>query len=122
MHAPRLLTLVMLAIAAVSPGAAGQTAPPNEVSALLQTAHFSPEDIARVASGDVVVRTEASTEDLEAVVVAAVQVRAPQDRTLSYFRQLVSFEDGEVTLRFGLFGKPPRPDDLARAVVDDDTL
>ncbi|HJZ76221.1 MAG TPA: hypothetical protein VKE51_31010 [Vicinamibacterales bacterium] len=99
-----------------------QTAPPSEVSTLLQIAHFSPEDIATVTSGGVAVRSEASTEDLEAVVVAAVQVRAALDRTLSYFRQLVSFEDGEVTLRFGLFGKPPRPDDLARAALDDDTV
>jgi len=123
MPVPRLLIVVTLAVATTSFGAAAQTAPPSEIASLLQTrAHFSPEDIATLTSGGVAVHSEASTEDLEAVVVAAVQVRTPIDRAVSYFRQLVSFEDGEVTLRFGLFGKPPRPDDLARAALDEDTL
>ena len=122
MPVPRLL-IVTLAIVTASFGAAAQTAPPTEIASMLRTrAHFSPEDIAMLGSGGVSVHTEASTEDLEAVVVAAVQVRAAIDRAVSYFRQLVSFEDGEVTLRFGLFGKPPRPDDLARAALDEDTL
>jgi len=121
-------TAVLLAVVgavAVASGVSGAQAPltTNDVTTLLQSrAGFSPDDIATLTSGGVAVHSEASTEDLEAVVVAAVQVRTTIDRAVSYFRQLVSFEDGEVTLRFGLFGKPPRPDDLARAALDEDTL
>jgi hypothetical protein len=119
------LVIVFTAITAAAAAGSGAQAPsaPSDVVTLLQAkARFSPEDMAALAAGRVAVRTDTSTENLEAVVVAAVQVSAALDRTLEYFRQLVTFEDGEVTLRFGLFATPPRPDDLARLIVDAETL
>jgi hypothetical protein len=125
MRAPVLL-IVALSVAAGSAArlSGGQTpAPPSDVISLLQArAGFSPEDMAALTAGQVAVRSDASAENLEAVVVAAVQVRTAMDRALGYFRQLVSFEDGAVTLRFGLFASPPRQEDLARLAIDDDTL
>ena len=126
MPVPRLLIVVVTVAVAAAPritGARGQAAPTADVNTLLQTkAHFSADEMAALTAGRVAVRTETSSENLEVAVVAAVQVRAAIDRAMSYFRQLVSFEDGEVTLRFGLFANPPRREDLVRLAIDSDTL
>ena len=121
-RAAALLVVAATVAAAASP-TAQLPATPADVTAALQTkAHFTADDFAALNAGRVAVRTETSTENLEAVVVAAVQVRAALDRVTAYFRQLVSFEDGAVTLRFSVFGTPPKTDDLARLMIDADDL
>ena len=96
--------------------------PPDIAWVLQQKPPFTDADVAALLSGQVIVHATASTERLEAGAIAAVRVRTAKDRAVDYFRQLISFEDGEVTLGFGTFGRPPRDADTARLTLDRDDV
>jgi hypothetical protein len=112
------------ALFARSPRAqARMPAVPREIATALQEkARFAAADLDQLAAGQVIVRTEVSRENFEAAVAAAVGVRTAKDRALAYFRQVLSFEDGEVTLRFGLFSTPPTLADVSRLTLDSAAL
>ena len=96
--------------------------PPDIAWVLQQKPPFTDADVAALLSGQVIVHANASSERLEAGAIAAVRIRTAKDRAVDYFRQLISFEDGEVTLGFGTFGRPPREADAARLTLDRDDL
>ena len=98
--------------------AQSSTTPPEIASALTDVAHFTSDDIALLEAGQVIVRTETFPDLLEASVVAAVRINSQKDRTLAYFKTLVSYVDGQVTTGYGTFARPPGETDLKSLTLD----
>jgi hypothetical protein len=87
-----------------------------------QDGGFPPDEIAALNAGKVISRADVSRDDREAAAVALVRIAVPKERVIDYFRQLVTYVDGEVTLQFGTFSRPPRSADLASLKLDSDDI
>jgi len=101
-----------------------QPAPlPADLTWLLQQgALFTSDQVADLNAGKVISRTDVSRDDREAAAAAIVRISSPMERVAAYFHQMVSYEDGEVTLGFGTFSRPPGAPDLARLKLDADDV
>ncbi|HEY2152647.1 MAG TPA: hypothetical protein VGH34_17695 [Vicinamibacterales bacterium] len=95
---------------------------PPDIDWAMQNGGFSAADVASLQSGQVVTRTQTDAGHLEAVVMSAVRIRTTKEQAVSYFRQLLSYEDGSVTLRYGTFTNPPKEADIARLSLDNDDV
>jgi hypothetical protein len=89
----------------------------NEVHGFLTKVGMTADDLAKLESGGVAARAQ-TTGNNEIVVHAAVKIRAPRDRVLDYYGQVISYVDGSVTLAFGRFGSPPAIDDVKALAFD----
>ncbi|HUL72888.1 MAG TPA: hypothetical protein VLT86_07290 [Vicinamibacterales bacterium] len=78
-----------------------------EVAAYLTKVKFSAAEIAQLEGGQVVAHADTGQNDREMIAVAAVKIRAPRDRVVNYYGQMISYVDGQVTLAFGRFSTPP---------------
>src|SRR5262245_36236916 len=83
----------------------------REVQQYLTRNGFTAEEIARFDGGESVAAA-ASPGSGEVVAIAAVKIRAPRDRVLAYYGQMISYVDGSTTLAFGRFSTPPAPGDV----------
>jgi len=90
--------------------------PRREVHDYLARQRFTAEEIASLDAGTVVARATSASQEI--AVVAAVKIRAPRDRVLDYYGQMISFVDGTVTLAFGRIGTPPAPGDVKALSFD----
>ena len=88
----------------------------REVHEYLARSGMKTEDIASLEAGTVVARADLKSNDV--VTVGAVKIRAPRDRVLDYYGQMISYVDGTVTLAFGRFGSPPTPGDVKDLAFD----
>jgi hypothetical protein len=95
---------------------------PPDIEWAMQNGGFSAADVASLQGGQVITRTQTDSEQLEAVVMSAVRIRTTKEQAVSYFHQLVSYEDGSVTLRYGTFANPPKEADIARLTLDSDDV
>ncbi len=95
---------------------------PPDIDWAMQNGGFSAADVASLLGGEVVTHTQTDAEHLEAVVMSAVRIRTTKEQAVSYFHQLVSYEDGSVTLRYGTFANPPKEADVARLTLDSDDI
>jgi hypothetical protein len=112
---------LLLAIVAATRGAVAQRALPQDISWILkEAAQFPDERVQALQRGEVISRTSTSGGDSEASVVAAVRIAAAKELTASYFRQVVDFVDGQVTLQHGAFSQPPKASDVARVALTDE--
>jgi len=101
------------------PAPAPETSVPADVArALTRAEPFTPAELASLQSGQVITRTEASPENLEAAVVTAAKINTTQDRTADYFHLLVAYVDGQVTVARGVFSRPPVESDVAKLSLD----
>src|SRR5262245_24120234 len=101
------------------PPPAQETSVPADVArALTRAAPFTAAELRSLQSGQVITRTEASPENLEASVVTAVKIGTTKDRTADYFHVLVSYVDGQVTVARGVFSRPPGESDVAKLSLD----
>lgn len=101
--------------------AQGSATLPVEVTWILSdAAEFPAEQLAAVRRGEVIAKTETSSNDFEASAVAAVRVATTKQRAVDYFHQLLAYEDGQVTLQFGTVSNPPRAEDFSRLTIDRD--
>ncbi len=89
---------------------------------LRDVAKFSADELASFGAGHVISKATTSADDGEIAVIAAVTIRATRDRVAAYFRQFVTYEDGQVTLQFGEFHDPPQPADVAKLTVPDEDI
>jgi hypothetical protein len=106
------LSLLMSICAAVLIAAPPRGADPRaEVHDYLTRSGFTTEEIVRFDAGEAVARSSATGSD-EIAAVAAVMIRAPRERVLDYYGQMISYVDGSVTLAFGRFSTPPAPEDV----------
>jgi hypothetical protein len=117
----RVVLVVPLALVALSGAGIAQRALPPDINWILREAAQFPDDrLQALERGDVISRAGSSDGDLEAAVIAAVRIRAAKELTASYFRQIVDFEDGEVTLQHAAFSQPPKTSDVARLTLSND--
>ncbi len=95
----------------------------NELSHYLTAlAGFPAADVTSFDAGQVIAKTSTSSDDGEISVVGAVRIRASKERVADYFRLLVTYVDGQVTLQFGEFHHPPRPEDVASLTLPDEDV
>ena len=90
--------------------------PRREVQEYLTRHRFAAAEFTSLDQGEVIAR--ATVTGQEVLVVGAVKIRAPRDRVLGYYGQMISYVDGAVTLGFGRFGTPPAPGDVKDFAFD----
>jgi hypothetical protein len=93
--------------------------PPDIGWILSEAAQFPDERVQALQRGEVISRTAASGDE-EAAVIAAVRIAAGKELTASYFKQVIDFVDGQVTLQHGAFSRPPKLGDLAALTLTSD--
>jgi hypothetical protein len=114
------IALLLLTVVA-SRGTGTQRALPPDITWILKSAAQFPDDRLRALErGEVISKAGTSESDQEAGVVAAVRIGAGKELTASYFRQIVDFVDGEVTLQHRLFTQPPKAGDVAQLALSSD--
>jgi hypothetical protein len=94
-------------------GAFGGDLPKDIEWYLTNAAGFAAADLADLESGKVLARVASSDQDAEIAVVAAVKIRASRDFVLQYYNQMISYVDGQATLQYGQFSRPPKASDVA---------
>jgi hypothetical protein len=92
------------------------TDPRREVQDYLTAQRFTASEIASVDAGEIAARS--TLEASEVLVVAAAKIRAPRERVLDYYGQMISYVDGAVTLGFGRFSAPPTAADVKDLAFD----
>ena len=97
MRSIRRVTPVVAALALAS--VVGAQSPTTELTRYLKDlAGFSATDVASFDSGQVITRTTTSGDEGEIAVIGAIRIRASKERTADYFKLLVTYVDGQVTL------------------------
>ena len=109
-------TAAALALLGAAPAAQNSQ---REVLDYLARIGVSAADAARLDTGQVVTAVyDGTTADNEIFVGAAVKVRVPRAQVTSYYGQMISYVDGQVTLAFGRFGSPPAIGDVKDLAFD----
>jgi hypothetical protein len=111
------MPFLALLVTLLAAGAPAQD-PQREVHDYLSKSGFTPDEVARFEAGEVVARASTVREGGEIVTIGAVRIRAPRERVLGYYGQMISYVDGEVTLAFGKFSTPPSVGDVKSLVLD----
>ena len=112
-----IVAATMLAALALTPPAAAADAR-DEAKAYLGKVGFTSSDLAALEAGQVIARSETAKGTGEIVAIAAVKIRAPRDKVVGYYGEMVKYVDGKVTLGFGRFSSPPVPADVAGLAFD----
>jgi hypothetical protein len=92
--------------------------PRTEVHGYLAKSGVSADELAKLDAGGVAAHAQVVGGN-EIIVVAAVKIRAPRDRVLDYYGQIISYVDGKVTFAFGRFGKPPVAENVKDLTFED---
>jgi len=101
------------------PMTAGAPAIPKDVEQyLVGVAAFSPAEVGSLEAGKVIAKVVPGGVDTEVMAVAAVKIRATRKQTVSYYGQMVTYVDGEVTTAFGRFSNPPVINDVTAMALD----
>ena len=113
------LASIVVALAGAGAALAQSADSRQEVHSYLARQSFDAADIARLEAGEVVARAiEGRSADREIFVVAAVKIHVPREHVASYYGQMISYVDGQVTLAFGRFSSPPAPADVTNLGFD----
>lgn len=107
----RVSLLIAIAVAA-TPAPAAQDDLRAEAAKYLQANGFAAADLARLEAGKAVARATLSAGDTEILAAGAVKIHATRDQVASYYAQMISYVDGQVTLAFGRFSTPPVENDV----------
>jgi hypothetical protein len=97
-------------VAAVLGGPQDTQSARREVQGYLTKSGFAAEAVTRLEAGETISRAQITGNEI--VVIGATKVRAPRDRVMDYYGQVIAYVDGNVTLAFGRFGVPPAPGDV----------
>ena len=116
----RLLASALLSVAAVVlPSPDAMQGLPADIDRFLRTtAKFADADLASLAAGRVITRIDRGSTDTEVAVIAAVKVLSPRTRTAQSYGQFLAYVDGQVTLGFGRFSRPPALADVKDLALD----
>lgn len=103
----------------VAPLSAQSVPVPAEVTTVLaKVGDSTADESAMLQAGRVVTRTEVAPEKLAASVLAAVKINTSLERALAYFRQLLSYVDGQATLAYGPVTQPAEASDFQLQIFD----
>jgi hypothetical protein len=94
----------------------------REIADYLSAVGFTAADAARLDAGQVLTKAEMAENDHEILAVGAVKIRVSRDRVVSYYGQMISYVDGEVTLAFGRFSSPPALTDVQTLAFDQEEI
>ncbi|MDH5237295.1 MAG: hypothetical protein OEW85_06715 [Acidimicrobiia bacterium] len=113
------VTLLAMAVAMAgwSIPAAGRDAR-QEAAEYLTSEGFTSADLARLEAGEVLARASQGASNEEILVAGAVKIRVSLDRVVSYYGQMITYVDGQVTLGFGRFSSPPALADVQGLAFD----
>jgi hypothetical protein len=93
------------------------------VHAYLARNGFGADETAGLEAGRVIARVDAGrSTGTEVFVVAAVKILVPRANVVSYYGQMISYVDGEVTIAFGRFSAPPAIADVKDLAFDRDDV
>jgi hypothetical protein len=90
----------------------------QEVHAFLTRRGLDAAALSSLEAGAVVTRAETGDSEREVLVLAAVKIRVPRAQVASYYGQMISYVDGNVTQAFGRFGSPPSLGDVKDLAFD----
>ena len=97
--------------------------PSQFVHAYLTANSFSAAEVAELETGRVVAHVDGGrSTGTEVFVIAAVKIRVPRAQVASYYGQMISYVDGEVTTAFGRFSSPPAIADVTNLAFDRDEI
>jgi hypothetical protein len=108
----------VIAFTAVQPAAQAPSLPADVVTALARPDSPASDDALTLQAGRVVVHTQVAPASLEASVVSAVKINTTAERTLAYFRQLLAYVDGQVTLQYGVVDRPVNDTNFQALTLD----
>lgn len=83
---------------------------------------FSDADVTRMEAGKVVARVISATDDNEAFVIGVVRINTTEQAFVDGIRHIESFRNADPILQIGRFRTPPKVEDLAALVVEDQDL
>jgi hypothetical protein len=96
---------------------------PADLDRLLRSGdRFGATDLSALELGHVIARVDRGSIDTEVLVTAAIKIYSPRARTAQYFGQYTAYVDGQVTLGFGRFGRPPALADVKDLSLDRDEI
>ncbi len=118
MNDPLVCLALTAAVLALGPPPAVAQNAHAEVRAHLVRAHFTAAELDSLDAGHVIARAETTDDNSELLIVGAARIRATRQDTVNYFRQMVAYVDGQITIGFGRFSSPPVPGDVAALGLD----
>lgn len=116
-HSIRVLILAALLFTGGPPRTAGAEDPAQELQRYLRGIDPDPEVLASAARGTIVVKLLRTNNERDVAAFGVLRVRASQDKVLSYLLDLDRSMES-AGRRFGRFGDPPVPKDVAEASFD----
>jgi len=91
----------------------------QDVHGYLSRHGFDATELSKLEAGTVVAHADLDQRnDREVLVVAAVKIHVPRPQVVSYYGQMISYVDGQVTLAFGRFSSPPAIGDVSGLAFD----
>jgi hypothetical protein len=118
----RAFVFVVVAAAWPCPRSGAQPAPGEPQTFLRKHVQLDAAQLAALDRGEVVTRLLPSTETREVVAFGAVRIRATRAGFLERFRDVVAFKKSASIPEAGLFGKPPRLEDVAALTLDPEDI
>lgn len=101
----------------------GQAAEPRlDLDAVLQFLEFTPNEIKRATSGEIVARTIGKQEKHTVAVAGVSRAAADVECFLSRFRDIETFKRSPAVLRIGKLSQPADLNDLQRLTLDAEDL
>jgi hypothetical protein len=117
------VTSIAVALACIATAMAQAPDARHDVHGYLARHGFDAAELSKLEGGRVVARAEMSAgSDREILVVAAVKIRTTRSQVASYYGQMISYVDGQVTLAFGRFSAPPSIGDVNDLAFDPDEV
>src|SRR5262245_15636968 len=113
-----IASLAIASLAPAVPRAQTPGTPADIATVLTELGGFTADDLGLLESGQVIAKSETTPALLEASVIAAVRIASARQRTVDYYRTLISYIDGQITTGYGVFSRPPAENDLKTLNLD----
>lgn len=114
----RVLSVALCGIGLAAMGLRAAAGPPALVAAYVTGVGFTQADLDLLESGSVIAKVVSNDSDAEIMVAGAVKIRASREFVLQYYNQMITYVDGQVTLQYGKFSRPPALADVAALTLD----
>ncbi len=117
----RVRSAAAVSLALVLLAASGAPAPHAADGAVQQlwraVGGFTPGQVSAVERGEAVARV-LRTDRREIAIMGAVRIRGRRERLIERYRDISNLQKSELVMQVGIFGRPPRVEDLARLAFE----